>query len=46
MSTSEIVQRKGPSFGLDDPDLPRYWFAGDPFKSRFFDAMSLLFPEG
>ena len=46
MSTSEIVPRKGPSFGLDDPDLPRYWLAGDPFKSRFFDAMSLLFPEG
>ncbi len=46
MSTSEIVQRKGPRFGLDDPDLPRYWFACDPFKSRFFDAMSLLFPEG
>lgn len=41
----EIVPRKGPDFGLDG-DIPRYWFDGDPFKTRFFDAMSLLFPEG
>lgn len=40
-----IVPRKGPDFGLDG-DIPRYWFGGDAFKSRFFDAMSLLFPEG
>ena len=40
-----IVPRPGPNFGLDG-DIPRYWFDGDPFKSRFFDAMSLLFPEG
>ncbi len=26
--------------------VPRYWFGGDPFKTRFFDAMSMLFPEG
>jgi uncharacterized protein len=41
----EIVPRQGPDFGLDG-DIPRYWFAGDAFKTRFFDAMSLLFPEG
>ncbi|HEX4895858.1 MAG TPA: metal-dependent hydrolase [Solimonas sp.] len=40
-----IVPRKGPDLGLDG-DIPRYWFGGDPFKTRFFDAMSLLFPEG
>lgn len=40
-----IVPRKGPDFGLDG-DIPRYWFDNDPFKTRFFDAMSLLFPEG
>ncbi|MHA7834995.1 MAG: metal-dependent hydrolase [Algiphilus sp.] len=40
-----IVPRQGPDFGLDG-DIPRLWFDGDPFKSRFFDAMSLLFPEG
>ena len=41
----QIVPRKGPDFGLDG-DVPRHWFGGDPFKTRFFDAMSLLFPEG
>ncbi|MEQ1440753.1 metal-dependent hydrolase [Fontimonas sp. SYSU GA230001] len=40
-----IMPRKAPDFGLDG-DIPRYWFGGDPFKTRFFDAMSLLFPEG
>lgn len=40
-----ITPRQGPDFGLDG-DIPRYWFGGDPFKTRFFDAMSLLFPEG
>jgi len=44
-SAQEIVPRKGPDFGLDG-DIPKYWLDGDPFKSRFFDAMSLLFPEG
>lgn len=43
--TQRIIPRKGPDLGLDG-DIPRYWFGGDPFKSRFFDAMSLLFPEG
>jgi hypothetical protein len=27
-------------------DIPRHWLAGDVFKTRFFDAMSTLFPEG
>lgn len=40
-----IVPRKGPDLGLDG-DIPKYWLDGDPFKTRFFDAMSLLFPEG
>ncbi|NKF24173.1 metal-dependent hydrolase [Solimonas marina] len=39
-----IVPRKGPQFSWQD--VPRYWFGGDPFRTRFFDAMSLLFPEG
>lgn len=45
-AATDIVPRQGPDFGLSDPDLPRYWFGGDAFASRFFDAMSLLFPEG
>lgn len=40
----QIVPRKGPDFDLEN--VPRHWFGGDPFKTRFFDAMSLLFPEG
>jgi uncharacterized protein len=43
--TRAIVPRPGPDFGLDG-DIPKYWLEGDPFKSRFFDAMSMLFPEG
>lgn len=41
----EIVPRQGPELGLDG-DIPKYWFGGDAFKTRLFDAMSLLFPEG
>ncbi len=37
--------RTGLDFRLDE-DIPRHWFGGHPFKSRFFDAMSTLFPEG
>ena len=40
-----IVPRQDLDFGLDG-DIPRYWFAGDPFKTRLFDAFSVLFPEG
>jgi len=32
-------------FGFDG-DIPRYWYENDPFKTRFFDAMSTTFPEG
>src|SRR5882757_2071936 len=41
----EIVPRQGLDFGLDG-DIPKYWLGGDPFKTRFFDALSTLFPEG
>ncbi|MFT3858303.1 MAG: metal-dependent hydrolase [Aquabacterium sp.] len=40
-----IVPREKLDFGLDG-DIPKYWFGGDIFKSRFFDAMSTIFPEG
>jgi predicted metal-dependent hydrolase len=46
MSTHQpIVPREKLDFGLDG-DIPQYWFGGDAFKSRFFDAMSTIFPEG
>jgi predicted metal-dependent hydrolase len=32
-------------FGLDG-DIPRYWFNNNPFQTRVFDAMSVLFPMG
>ncbi|MEM7217085.1 MAG: metal-dependent hydrolase [Pseudomonadota bacterium] len=31
---------------LPDADTPRYWFAGDPFVTHFFNAISSTFPEG
>lgn len=40
-----VIPRKAPDFDLGG-DIPRYWLDGDAFKSRFFDAMQLLFPEG
>ena len=43
--TPPITPREGLDFGLDG-DIPRHWFDGDVFKTRFFDAMSTLFPEG
>jgi len=38
-----------PRAGLDfdfGGDIPRHWHEGDAFKTRFFDSMSTLFPEG
>lgn len=43
--TKPITPREKLDFGLDG-DIPRYWMGGDPFKTRFFDAMSTLFPVG
>jgi predicted metal-dependent hydrolase len=40
-----VIPRKGPYLGLDG-EIPKYWFGGDPFKTRLFDALSLVFPEG
>jgi len=44
-TATPIVPRPGPDFGLDG-GIPRFWFGGDPFKTRFFDANSLLTPVG
>jgi predicted metal-dependent hydrolase len=40
-----IVPREKLDFGLDG-DIPRFWLDNDPFKTRFFDALSTLFPVG
>lgn len=42
---STIEVRENLDFGLDT-EIPRHWNGGDPFKTRFFDAMSLTFPLG
>jgi len=48
MSNTEhpIIPREKLDFDLAAADIPKYWFDGDAFKTRFFDAMSTLFPEG
>lgn len=38
------VVRSQLNFKIDE--IPKFWFANDPFKTRFFDALSLTFPEG
>jgi len=40
-----IIPREKLDFGLDG-DIPKFWLDNDPFKTRFFDAMSTLFPVG
>ncbi|OTG80024.1 metal-dependent hydrolase [Acinetobacter sp. ANC 4648] len=38
------VVRTKLDFKLDQ--VPRFWFANDPFRTRMFDALSLTFPDG
>lgn len=45
MTPTPIVPREKLDFGLEG-DIPRFWYEGDPFKTRFFDALSTLFPVG
>ncbi len=40
----EPVVRTKLNFRLNE--VPRYWFGGDPFRTRMFDALSLTFPDG
>ncbi|RTL29291.1 MAG: metal-dependent hydrolase [Burkholderiales bacterium] len=41
-----ITPREKLDFQLDADDIPRYWWDGDAFKTRFADAMSTTFPVG
>src|SRR5690606_23134029 len=40
----EIVPRNRP-FNIEEA-LATHWHSGDPFKTAFFDALSILFPLG
>lgn len=39
-----LTRRPAPDLAYEE--VPRFWFGGDPFRTRFFDAMSTFFPEG
>ncbi|MGE8537850.1 MAG: metal-dependent hydrolase [Acinetobacter sp.] len=43
-SSIKPVVRSQLDFKLEE--IPRYWFGGDPFLTRMFDALSLTFPDG
>lgn len=45
MDKQRIIPRAKLDFDLQG-DIPKYWFGNDPFKTRLFDAMSTMFPEG
>ncbi len=38
-----IVPREHLDFRIDET-IPRYWFRGDAYKTRFFDAVQSGFP--
>lgn len=42
---NESVVRRRMGFAFE-PGIPVYWFGGDPFRTRFFDACSMRFPAG
>ncbi|HYW05035.1 MAG TPA: metal-dependent hydrolase [Gammaproteobacteria bacterium] len=39
------IERRDLRFDIDER-LPRHWHGGDPYISRFFDGLSIMFPEG
>ncbi|MEQ1419917.1 metal-dependent hydrolase [Acinetobacter indicus] len=41
---AQPVVRSNLDFKLEQ--IPRFWFGGDPFLTRMFDALSLTFPDG
>lgn len=41
-----IIVRKNLDFGLTEDDIPKYWMAGDAFKTRVMDAVQSTFPDG
>jgi predicted metal-dependent hydrolase len=44
VSTAAIQVRR-PALELG-PDVPRYWYGGEPFATHYLDALSSVFPDG
>ena len=44
MMAHPIHVRSHLDFHLDD--VPKYWFGGDAYATRFFDSIAMLFPVG
>jgi uncharacterized protein len=43
--TTAALQVRRPSLEIG-PDVPRHWYAGDPFATHYLDALSSVFPDG
>ena len=39
------IQVRRPALELG-PDVPRYWYRGEPFATHYLDALSSVFPDG
>jgi len=43
--TTTAIEVRRPALELG-PDVPRYWYGGDPFATHYLDALSSVFPDG
>lgn len=46
MNNMQIQPRKEVDFELNSESIPKFWYANDPFKTRLWDALSIIFPPG
>lgn len=44
-SARPALEVRRPTLSLS-PELPRYWYGGDPFATHFLNALSSVFPPG
>jgi uncharacterized protein len=43
--TTSAIQVRRPALELG-PEVPRHWYAGEPFATHYLDALSSVFPDG